>query len=109
MTVGAQRPIHVQPLSELQAAARAQSIRLGILVVPTSAAQPVADQMVAAGIKGILNFAPVSLQLSRGIAVSSVDLAVNLEQLSFQLNGLGMVQLQTGLEHGPRIRSSFQS
>lgn len=96
MTVGAQRPIRVRPLSELHAAARAQSIRLGILVVPTSAAQPVADEMVAAGIKRILNFVPVRLQLGRGIAVSSVDLAVNLEQLSFQLNGLAMVQVQTG-------------
>ncbi len=96
MSVGTQRPIRAQPLSELHAAARAQSIRLGILVVPTSAAQPVADEMIAAGIKGILNFAQVRLQLSRGIAVSSVDLAVNLEQLSFQVNGLAMVEVQTG-------------
>jgi redox-sensing transcriptional repressor len=46
----------------------------------------VADLVVEAGIKGILNFAPVSLNLPSEIALTAVDLAVQLEQLSFQVN-----------------------
>jgi redox-sensing transcriptional repressor len=45
-----------------------------------------ADQCVDAGIRGLLNFAPVSLSLPAEIAVNAVDLAVQLEQLSFLVN-----------------------
>ncbi len=78
--------VRVQPLTELPQTVRQHGIRLGILTVPAAAAQAVADLMVAAGIRGILNFAPVSLTVSPDVAVSSVDLAVHLEQLSFQLS-----------------------
>jgi len=44
------------------------------------------DGLVAAGVRGILNFAPVSLTLPPEIALNAVDLAVQLEQLSFQVN-----------------------
>jgi redox-sensing transcriptional repressor len=56
------------------------------MTVPAEAAQNVADQLIAAGIRGLLNFAPVSLQLPQDIALNAVDLAVSLEQLSFQVN-----------------------
>jgi len=46
----------------------------------------VAEDMIAAGLRAILNFAPVALQVGAGIAVTTVDLAVHLEQLSFQMN-----------------------
>jgi redox-sensing transcriptional repressor len=82
-------PLRVQPLSAMPAAVREFAIRVGILAVPASAAQSVADEMIAAGIRGILNFAPVTLQVAPEISVASVDLAVHLEQLSFQLGGLG--------------------
>jgi len=82
-------PFTVQPLSQLPIAVREKSIRLGILAVPASAAQSVADVMVAGGIRGILNFAPVTLQTGSEIAVASVDLGVRLEQLSFQLGMVG--------------------
>jgi redox-sensing transcriptional repressor len=74
-------PIH--HLRELPEVARQRGIRLAILAVPASAAQEVADQIVAAGIEGLLNFAPVSLTLPASVNVVSVDLAVELEQLSF--------------------------
>ncbi|HEY1629107.1 MAG TPA: hypothetical protein VGF52_04555, partial [Tepidisphaeraceae bacterium] len=59
---------------------------VAIMTVPAEAAQNVADQLIAAGIRGLLNFAPVSLQLPQDIALNAVDLAVSLEQLSFQVN-----------------------
>jgi redox-sensing transcriptional repressor len=56
---------------------------LGILSVPSEAAQPVADALVAAGIRGLLNFAPSVLRLPARINVVSFDLTVQLEQLAF--------------------------
>jgi len=76
----------VRPLSDLKSVVDAQSIRLAILAVPADSAQEVADQCVEAGIRGLLNFAPVSLSLPADIAINAVDLAVQLEQLSFQVN-----------------------
>src|SRR5205814_1461604 len=76
----------VQPLSELAATIRAQNIRLGILAVPADVAQDVADQLVEAGIRGLLNFAPVSLTVPPDVALNAVDLAVQLEQISFQVS-----------------------
>jgi len=76
----------VQPLSELKSMVEKQGIRLAILAVPADSAQEVADQCVDAGVRGLLNFAPVSLSLPADIAINAVDLAVQLEQLSFQVN-----------------------
>ena len=59
------------------------NIRLAIIAVPGAAAQKVADALVAAGIDGILNFAPVTLNLPKHVQTVGVDLAIELEQLSF--------------------------
>jgi len=75
----------IQPVSEMPEKVRTESIRTGILAVPAEAAQTVADAMTAAGIRGILNFAPTMLRVGPEVSVSSVDLAVHLEQLSFQV------------------------
>jgi len=76
----------VQPLSEMPATVQKLGIRLAILGVPADAAQDVADQLIAAGVRGLLNFAPVSISVPRDVALSTVDVAVQLEQLSFQVN-----------------------
>ncbi len=87
MTDGPNR-LKIWDLSEMPAIVRKHSIRVGILAVPASAAQQVAEEMVAAGIRGILNFAPVPLQVGPDVSVASVDLAIHLEQLSFELNSV---------------------
>jgi redox-sensing transcriptional repressor len=79
--------IVVQPLSEMPAQVRTRAIRLGILAVPAFAAQSAAEEMVQSGVRAILNFAPVTLHVQPHVAVSTVDLGVHLEQLSFQMNG----------------------
>jgi redox-sensing transcriptional repressor len=76
----------IQPLAELQATIQSKSIRLAILAVPADHAQEVADQLIEAGVRGLLNFAPVSLTVPQDVALNAVDLAVSLEQLSFQVN-----------------------
>ncbi len=79
-------PFVIQSLAELSDTISKQSIRLAILAVPADAAQAAADQLIAAGVRGILNFAPTSITVPPNIALNAVDLAVQLEQLSFQAN-----------------------
>jgi redox-sensing transcriptional repressor len=80
----------VQPMSELEATIPKHQIRLAMVAVPADSAQDVVDQVVAAGIRGILNFAPTSVNVPPQIALNAVDLSVQLEQLSFQVNFSGM-------------------
>jgi redox-sensing transcriptional repressor len=79
-------PFTIQPIGEFAATVQSQGIRLAILAVPADAAQKVADDAISAGVRGILNFAPVSLTVPQDVALNSVDVAVQLEQLSFQVN-----------------------
>lgn len=67
----------------------ATGAELGMVAVPSEGAQPVADALVAAGIRGVLNFAPVLLRLPPTVSLVSVDLTVQLEQLAFlvQMSG----------------------
>jgi redox-sensing transcriptional repressor len=74
-------PIH--GLSEIKSVIVTQGIRLAILAVPSTEAQFVANEVVAAGVEGVLNFAPVTLSLPNHIRIVGVDLAIELEQLSF--------------------------
>jgi len=84
-TAGEHRLV-IEPMEKLPELVRQRNIQLGILAVPADEAQSVADQMVAAGVRGILNFAPVALQTTN-VALAAVDLSVHLEQLSFRLGG----------------------
>ncbi len=77
--------IRIQPVEELAATVQAKGIRLGMIVVPAERAQEAADLLVAAGVEGIVNFAPVTLTLPPHIEVVGVDLAIELEQLSFSV------------------------
>lgn len=74
-------PIHsAERMAEVIAATGAE---LGVLTVPAAAAQAVADSLVAAGVRGLLNFAPGMLRVPARVSVVSVDLTVQLEQLAF--------------------------
>ena len=75
--------IVVEPMGAFARSAKARRVRLAILAVPASVAQEVAEQVAQAGVEGILNFAPITLNVPTGVAVVPVDLAVQLEQLSY--------------------------
>src|SRR5213076_352003 len=64
---------------------KARAIQIAIVAVPAESAQAVADQLVAAGIKAILNFAPARLKVPRDVRLKNVDLSIELETLSFYL------------------------
>lgn len=59
------------------------SIKLAMISVPIDSAHEVAQRLVEAGVDGILNFAPITLSITEGVRVHGVDLAIELEQLSF--------------------------
>jgi redox-sensing transcriptional repressor len=75
--------IQIYDLDDVPRIAKERRIRLAIIAVPGPAAQKVADALVAAGIDGILNFAPVTLTLPKTVQTIGVDLAIELEQLAF--------------------------
>lgn len=77
--------VPVYPLDRLRQIVRDEEITLGMIAVPATAAQTVADQLVAAGVAGILNFAPVTLSLPESVSLVAVDLATELEQLCFSV------------------------
>jgi len=62
---------------------RQNGTRMAILTVPAAAAQEVANQLVTAGITGILNFAPIPLSVPEEVMVNNVNLAIELENLSY--------------------------
>ncbi len=78
--------LKVHAPEEMASVIAATGVELGIITVPSDAAQPVADALVTAGIRGLLNFAPVVVRVPPGVNVVSVDLAVQLEQLAFLVN-----------------------
>lgn len=77
--------IPVFDIDEMPKLAIEHQIRLAILAVPANAANEVAEKVSSAGIQGILNFAPVTLNPIDGVSAVGVDLAIELEQLCYSV------------------------
>ncbi len=75
--------IPVLPMEELPAYVKERQVKLAILAVPATFAQEVVNDLVNAGIQAILNFSPTILQTPDGVVVNNVDLAIELENLSY--------------------------
>jgi redox-sensing transcriptional repressor len=73
----------IRPVEDLPAIAREHEALIGVISTPAGAAQEVADAMAAAGIRSILNFAPAALAVPEGVSVRKVDLAVELQILTY--------------------------
>jgi redox-sensing transcriptional repressor len=76
-------PIH--DVRTFRKTVRRERIRIAVIAVPASSAQAVLNEVVAAGVKAILNFSPGTLKVPADVKVKSVDLTVSLESLSFFL------------------------
>ena len=61
-------------------------IKIAMLTVPASSAQEVADQLVKAGIKALLNYAPISLNVPRGVRVQYIDPVTHLQRMTYYLD-----------------------
>jgi redox-sensing transcriptional repressor len=75
--------LRVHPVRELVERVGILKADLGVITVPSEAAQTVADGLVRAGVKGLLSFAPTVLRVPSEIQVVNVDLAIQFEQLAF--------------------------
>ena len=77
--------VPVVPSRDLAREVKARGIQIAIVAVPAESAQAVTDQLVSAGIRAILNFAPARLKVPREARLKNVDLSIELETLSFYL------------------------
>jgi redox-sensing transcriptional repressor len=75
--------LEVEAVTRLRERLGTLRAELGVVTVPGEVAQGVADILGSAGVRGILNFAPVVLRLPPGVRLVTVDLAIQLEQLAF--------------------------
>ena len=75
----------VEDSERLSEIASQRRVEIGIITTPAQSAQAVCDQMAAAGLRTILNFAPVRVRAPEGVLAKTVDLKVYLEELSFFL------------------------
>ena len=73
----------IQPVSELPRVVTEMAVTIGVVATPPGAAQEVTDRLVSAGVSSILNFAPTVLTVPEGVSLRKVDLALELQILSF--------------------------
>ncbi|MCF7891310.1 redox-sensing transcriptional repressor Rex [Candidatus Bipolaricaulota bacterium] len=77
--------VKVEDVSRMEERIGEEDVKLGIIAVPASSAQEVADKMGKGGVKGVLNFAPTLLDLPEGVELAQVDITRELEQLVYYL------------------------
>lgn len=77
--------VHVRDIANMERDVQRDHPDIAVLAVPEEAAQQVADRVVRAGIKAIMNFAPTQLQVPADVTVKTVNMAMELEGLSFAL------------------------
>jgi redox-sensing transcriptional repressor len=77
--------VPIRDVAELPEIAKAESVEVGVLAVPAEAVPPAAVVLRNAGVKAILNFAPITLGPVPGVEVKNVDLTLFLENLSYRL------------------------
>jgi redox-sensing transcriptional repressor len=73
----------VRSFQDLPEVVAEEGIAIGVITTPAGAAQSVADALVAAGVRSILNFAPTVITVPEGVSLRKVDLAVEMQILSF--------------------------
>ena len=72
-------------MANLEQIVRDRHIHIGIIAVPAAFAQGVADKLVAAGVKGIWNFAPIKMEVPSSMHIVNEDLSVGLSSLSYHI------------------------
>jgi redox-sensing transcriptional repressor len=75
--------VRVLPMTKMKDFVRENNVKMAILTVPANVAQEVANDLIESGIMAILNFAPILLQMPDNVVVNNVDLAIELENLSY--------------------------
>lgn len=86
----------VQHIDELETVVRRENIQMAILAVPAAAAQDVADRLVQAGVKAILNYAPINLAVPPTVQVQYSDPVVQMQHMAFYLQQEELQQIASG-------------
>ena len=95
--------LKIEALDDLPVLARERGVAIGIIATPAHAAQEVADRLVEAGVTSILNFAPIVVAAPPGVSLRQVDLAIELQILSFYQQRRQAAGLADG--NGARVRA----
>ncbi|MCD6532743.1 MAG: redox-sensing transcriptional repressor Rex [Deltaproteobacteria bacterium] len=77
--------VTILPTNEIEKTVKAEKIIIGIITTPADFAQEVADQLVAGGIKGLLNFAPIKVKVPEAITLRNVSITSELDNLAYLL------------------------
>ncbi len=77
--------LKIEDVARIKEVLRRRKIKIAIITVPAANAQEVADRLVAAGIKVILNFAPHYLNIPKGVIINTIDMAIELQSLAYYL------------------------
>jgi redox-sensing transcriptional repressor len=77
--------VAIQGMTEFEETCRARGVEIGVIATPAKNAQEIADLMASVGLRGILNFAPRKLFVPATVALRTVNMAIELESLSFAL------------------------
>ena len=75
----------MRSVEELETVVREERIEIGIITTPAAAAMEIAERLIRAGVRGILNFAPRRLLVPEHVSLRNVNLAIELESLSYAL------------------------
>jgi redox-sensing transcriptional repressor len=94
----------VEHIDDLDRVVKEESVAIGIIATPATAAPEVCDRLVAAGVTSILNFAPAHLQVPPGVSLRQVDLSTELQILSYHEQRRAAVDL-VRQEAGKRTRA----
>ena len=79
--------LKVLPMDQLDRVVREKQISIAIVAVPVNRTQEVIDQLVECGVQAILNYAPISPQVQRGVRVRNIDPILSLQSMTFYLSG----------------------
>ncbi|MBL8161388.1 MAG: redox-sensing transcriptional repressor Rex [Anaerolineae bacterium] len=75
----------VQPMSDIQHTIQERGIKIAMIAVPAEVAQEVADQLIAAGVRAILNYAPMNLNVPSNVRVQYIDPVVQMQRMTYYL------------------------
>lgn len=76
----------IQPMSQFATTVETHGIKIAMLAVPAESAQEVTDVLVEAGIKAILNYAPINITVPNDVRVQYIDPVIELQHMTFYLN-----------------------
>ncbi len=75
----------IHPISEMVKSIQEHNIKIAMVAVPAEHAQEVADQLITAGVRAILNYAPINLNVPEGVHVQYIDPVVHLQRMTYYL------------------------